>query len=260
MTQQDSFSFPILVRRPDEPVTHFQVFGDKNSGTNFARTLIGMNTETPYRPIYGWKHGIPAMAAFEPGALIVLLTRNAVDWAKGMYRQPHRNLPEDGDMPFSDFIRSEWHSSVGRKPLRNWTKKWAVSAEEGFAHRELQLDRHPITGKRYADIFEMRRVKLAAMIGMRHRGVNFALARFEDVRAAPLGFVEALGQAFDLPMLPEPSLPLKKVSPTRNSRRIATTPETLAPDDMAYLLARLDPDVEAQAGYAYGPDGSPRLL
>lgn len=260
MPASDSFPFPILERLADEPITHFQVFGDKNSGTNFARTLIGMNTQTPYRPIYGWKHGVPAMAAFEPGALVVLLTRNAVDWAKGMYRQPHRNLPEDGEMPFADFLRAEWHSSVGRKPVRNWTKKWAVSAEEGFAHRELQLDRHPLTGKRYANIFEMRRVKLAAMIGMRHRGVNFALARFEDVRRDPVGFVTGLSAAFDLEIQPDPAPPLHKVSPARNSRRIVLTPEVLAPEDMGFLLDGLDRDTEALAGYAYGPDGAPELL
>lgn len=246
-----AFPFPILERRPDDPVDHFQIFGDKNSGTNLARTLIAKNLTVEDRPIYGWKHSVPAMAAFSPGALVVVLVRNAVDWSTAMYRLPHRNLLEDGSTAYSDFIRREWYSSIGRKPRRNWTKPWNVPTREDFEHRELQLDRHPITGQRYRDIFEMRRVKLTAMLGVRHRGVNMAVVRFEDLRQDPHGFIQGLADRFELSSKREVHAPRQRLSPGRLSGREKSVPQALSASDTAFLLRGLDPDSEALAGYRY---------
>lgn len=246
-----AFPFPLLERLSSEPVSHFQVFGDKNSGTNLARTLIAENLRLEDRPIYGWKHSVPAMAAFAPGALMVVLMRNAIDWSTAMYRLPHRNLLEDGTVGYGDFIRQEWHSSIGRKPRRNWTKPWNVPTREDFEHRELQLDRHPLTGQRYSDIFEMRRVKLGAMLGLRHRGVNMVAVRFEDLRENPHGFVHALAHCFDLSLKAELHAPRQRLSPGRLSGRENTVPQKLGEADRDFLLGGLDPETEALAGYRY---------
>ncbi|MEP2783795.1 MAG: hypothetical protein ABJO67_15300 [Pseudoruegeria sp.] len=253
--------FPITqMIQTGESITHFQVFGDRNSGTNLARVLLSDNTELDHVGHYGWKHGIPNMVAFTPGALIVLVTRNAVDWSKSMYKLPQRYVTEDPNVPFSEFLRTPWSANVGRKPRRNWGKPWSMGSQEIWAGQELQLDRHPLTGLPYLDILEMRSVKLAAMMGLANRGVSFVQIRFEDLQKAPIDFVTQVSESFNLSKTETLTAPKHRVSPARFSGRELKIPDPIPPSDQLFILTKLDEAIEARAGYRYAADGSVLLL
>ena len=44
-------------------ITRYQVFGERSSGTNFVKRLLGRNTALAPSEGLGWKHGLPHMAA-----------------------------------------------------------------------------------------------------------------------------------------------------------------------------------------------------
>ena len=45
------------------PVGRYQVFGERSSGTNFVKRLVGRNTALIPTEELGWKHALPHMTA-----------------------------------------------------------------------------------------------------------------------------------------------------------------------------------------------------
>ena len=117
MIAQEFSSTGWQVHRPAAGITRYQVFGERSSGTNFIKRLIGRNTLLTPTEELGWKHGFPQMTAIPQDTLIVCVTRNAVDWASSMHAKPWHCPPEMQRLTFSDFIRAEsgLKSASGRK-------------------------------------------------------------------------------------------------------------------------------------------------
>lgn len=88
-------------------MTRLQAFGERSSGTNFVKRLIGRNTPLSPTEELGWKHGFTQMTAESPNTLVVCVTRNAVDWAHSLHAKPWHCPPEMQRLAFSEFIRAE---------------------------------------------------------------------------------------------------------------------------------------------------------
>lgn len=52
-----------LNRPHAEPLTHFQVFGERGSATNLVRKMIEKNLHIVRTESLGWKHAVPHMVA-----------------------------------------------------------------------------------------------------------------------------------------------------------------------------------------------------
>ena len=70
------------------PVTRFQVVGERSSGTNYVKRLLGRNTGLKPTEALGWKHGGPQALAIPADLLVVICVRHAGDWARSMHRGP----------------------------------------------------------------------------------------------------------------------------------------------------------------------------
>ncbi len=233
-------------RRHASVPDHLQVFGERSSGTNFVKALIKRNTTLTAVDHYGWKHGFAQMTGIGKGALIVGVVRDPVGWVRSMYAKPWHCPPAMQALGFSDFIRAEWATIIDRK------RYFPDAGAHGTPGTPLQQDRHPITGRRFANIAELRTAKAAYLLGLRNRGCNLVLCRLDAVQADPEGFVVAVSEAFDLPPV-EAYRPVTRRLGSRFLHNVGdrpALPDTISDADRAFLVQALDPKLEAAMGFA----------
>ncbi|SEP54940.1 hypothetical protein [Thalassovita taeanensis] len=230
------------------PPTRFQVLGERSSGTNYVKRLLGRNT--PLRPTeaLGWKHGPPHALAIPADLIVIVAVRHAAHWARSMHAKPWHTPAAIQQLTFSDFIRAPWHTIIDRE------RYFQPEARLGILGQPLQLDRDPATGLAYDDLFALRQGKLRGHLSFANRGCSFVLVRMETAIADPAGFLEQMRQTFALPTPDGPLRPVVKRLGSKFKPAIEPRPETpaiLSSDDMAFLRGRLDLSQEQALGYSY---------
>ncbi|MHC9234006.1 hypothetical protein ACX9MO_00040 [Pseudooceanicola sp. 502str34] len=241
----DSFADSgVFLRAGRLPPTRVQVMGERSSGTNFVKRLIGRNTPLSPTEELGWKHGAPAMIAIPADLLVVVAVRNAADWARSMHAKPWHASPALQALDFSAFLRAEWDTIADRP-------RYFEDLPESAIGQPLQPDRDPLTGARHADLFALRRAKLTAHLSLLNRDCTLAILRMETATAEPEALLAQLRATYALPDAPYRPVVKRlgaKFKPAIPDR--PTTPEWSGPD-LAHLRARVDTGQEAMLGYSY---------
>lgn len=227
--------------------TRFQVLGERSSGTNLVKRLIMMNSDLEETELLGWKHGFPSMEAIPSDLLVVGVVREATSWARSMHAKPWHTTPAMQKKEFSAFIRAPWDTIVDHQ-------KYFINAEKaGTIGHYLQYDRHPITGKRFTSLFDLRRVKLQGLVGYLSRNCHVALLRAETVQDEPQKVLSTLLESLGRTS-PEKFKKVGKRLGTKFNPLVTDRPATplaLNDDDLAFMKSRLDMTLEARLGYTY---------
>ncbi|EIE52320.1 hypothetical protein [Salipiger aestuarii] len=230
------------------PVTRYQVFGERSSGTNFVKRLLGRNTALAPTEALGWKHALPHMTVIPADTAVVCVVRHAEDWARSMHARPWHCPPDMQALDFAAFLRARWGTVADR------ARYFPQVRTLGGQGRPLQLDRHPLTGLAYANLFQLRRTKLEGLLSFFNRGCTVVLCRLEAVQGAPRDFVAAIESRFALPSAPEGYRPVTR---RLGSRFVASldprpaTPPGLSDEDRTFLRSQLDLGREDALGYRY---------
>ncbi|WP_238366092.1 hypothetical protein [Mesobacterium pallidum] len=227
--------------------TQFQVLGERSSGTNLLKRLVGRNTELKASEALGWKHGFSHAVAVPEDFLVLCVVRNAADWAISMHAKPWHSSIEMQQMGFSDFIRTPWLTEIDSG------RYFPDARRIGAVGQPLQYDRHPLTGEPLANLFELRRMKLQALTGWFNRHATVALVRLETVTEAPEAFLDALTMQLGLPRGDAFSPVLKRLG-SKFRPRVAerpATPPSMNADDTCFMCQTLDLELEAALGYTY---------
>lgn len=234
--------------RHDGPAPkRFQVMGERSSGTNLVKRLVDNNCAVETSEALGWKHGVPGMLAIPADLTVICSFRAADRWALSMHAKPWHTRPPLQALGFSEFIRAPWDTRVDRPRYF----PWADGPE--YRGQPLQADRHPITGEMFADLFELRSVKMATLLSFALRHSSVVFVRMEAVLAAPEAFLDDLGAGLDLPAR-DGFKPVTKRLGAKFKPAVETrpdTPATMRAEDRAYMRARLDLGTEAAMGYVY---------
>lgn len=235
----------------DAPLAQFQVLGERACATNMVRKVIEKNVGLERSEGLGWKHAAPHMVAIPPDMLVVAVVRNAVNWALSMHRRPWHAHPELQALGFSEFIRAPWRGIVDRASDFE-------EIHEEFAPRvagaELQYDRHPLTGRRFGNLFDLRNVKQAALLGLLNRDCNVLVVKAELVQLGQVDFAAWMIEQFDLPLRGLRIKPVSKRLGNRFSRSAETsTPDEMSEADRSFMMDVLDLEIEAALGYDYAP-------
>ncbi|MDO6730483.1 hypothetical protein Q4577_10670 [Marinovum sp. 2_MG-2023] len=234
------------IRHQGPAPKRFQVMGERSSGTNFIKRLIDGNSGLANSDVLGWKHGVPAMLAIPGDLVVVCVFRGAEKWALSMHAKPWHCRPPMQEMAFSDFIRAPWDTRVDRPRYF----PWADGPE--YRGQDLQADRHPITGDMYRDLFELRAVKMAALLGFANRHPNVVFVRLEAVQAAPEAFLAGLAAGLGFAGLSRPYQPVTKRLGAKFKPAVAhrpLTPEKMPEGDRDWMMSRLDQPLETAMGY-----------
>ena len=241
----------LFVQRTATPPTRFQVLGERSSGTNFVKRLLGRNSALRPTETLGWKHGFPGTLAIPADLAVVCVVRNAADWALSMHAKPWHATPDLQALAFSDFIRAPWQTIVDRP------RYFENSGE--VVGQPLQQDRDPVTGTVFANLFALRRAKLTGLLSYLNRGCTCVVLRLDSLQSDPEGGLEDLLTALGQPRRTAPFRPITRRLGSRFKPSIPArpkTPDALSADDHAFLVSQLDPQQEATLGYAYSGDAS----
>ncbi|WP_137700117.1 hypothetical protein [Marimonas lutisalis] len=248
---RDTGLYPRRVDRT--PLKQFQVLGERACATNLVRKVIDKNAQIMRTEALGWKHATPHMVAIPRDFLIVCVVRNAENWALSMHKRPWHADPALQRLTFSEFLRAPWRGIVDRPADFEEIHPEIAGRVEGL---EMEFDRHPITGRAFQNLFELRRVKQAALVGMLNRDCNMLLVQAERVQADPEGFSAWFNDTFDLKLQGERIKGVKRRLGNRFNLSVderGETPERLNNDDRAFMLSQLDLDLESALGYDYSP-------
>lgn len=228
------------------------VFGERNSGTNHINELLRLNIPAfEYSPgdrigeygfAYGWKHAFPQMLAAPPTTLAIGVFRDPEEWVKSMYDRPWHVAGKLRDLPFAEFIRSEWVAQVDEL-------NFGVTREDSRLGAELQWDRHPLTGDRFTNICALRRAKNAGFLSLMRRFANCLLVRHEDVSEAPEKFVRWVSDAYGVARMPEFIPVTSRRGRSEEGQFQPAKRAPLDPEDRVFLWSQLDLQQEAQLGY-----------
>ncbi len=229
-------------------VARFQVIGERSSGTNFVKRILGRNLPLAATEALGWKHGHAQMLQVPSDLVVVIAVRRADDWARSMFAKPWHSRPGMQRLAFPEFIRAPWDTIIDRP---RYFDMHLAGPEPG---QPLQQDRDPVTGRRYPNLFALRGGKLASHLGFLNRDCNVCLLRMEAAIADPQGLLMAFRAAFGLPAPDTALRPVLKRLGARFQPAVAARPplpEILSADDLAFLRAECDQELEARLGYRY---------
>ena len=247
---QTELPFPTIIRRaPGTAIRGFQVFGERNSGTNFLEHLIERNTSLKAVRHYGWKHGFPVSIAYHPQSLILLIYRDPVNWLVSMFNSPYASLDCVNLSNFSSFIRSEWGSFLRWHSNERWGGTWNATIVPGLDGQECVFDRNPITGERFTDVFELRWYKLVCGLSLRNRECNFIALPYEGVSNHRQSFIKYLRTLIGDEESDRFDPIVKKVSPKSARRRPLFRREMIETEDSSYISRKLDHSLERAVGY-----------
>jgi hypothetical protein len=226
--------------------TRLQVIGERSSGTNHVKRLLGRNTPLTPVEVLGWKHGGIQANAVPRDVVVVLSLRNAVDWALSMYAKPWHTPPSMQRLEFSQFLRAPWDTILDHP-------KYFEGAGPLMVGQPLQQDRDPL-GRVYANLFALRVGKLAAHLSWLNRGCSVVIARHEAVLADQERFVQQFRAAMGLPELATPLRPVVKrlgarFVPSVDQR--PPRPDTMPDADRQFMCQALDAALESALGYRY---------
>jgi hypothetical protein len=251
-------AFPTIHHQaaPEPKLTECFVFGERNSGTNLASELLRRNFPAfadsasdrigPHGFRYGWKHGFPQMLAAPASTLAIALFRGPETWLRSMHKRPWHAAPALRGLEFPAFIRAQWVSRVDER-------NFGVTDDDPRALKEMQWDRHPLTGARFANICKLRRAKNQGFLSLRLRFVNCLFIRHEDLTADPEGFVSLVSRHYGV-------TPCEGFQPVEHRRGRqaegrfqSTTYAALDQSDHVFVWSQLDKGQEEQLGYLPAP-------
>ncbi|AXI48168.1 hypothetical protein C1J03_20485 [Sulfitobacter sp. SK012] len=240
---------PILVHQSavnmTRPITHFQVFGERRSGTTYLRSLMEQNLKAKAVHHYGWKHGFMTVPAVSSEALIICIVRDPLEWILSLHATPFAAEPQLKELSLSKFLRAEW-DSIARPAGQGW-RNAGYRQNMSLRGEVLQLDRHPIEGRRFHNILEMRTVKLRAHIGMTQRFAHACVVTLDDARDRPEMLVDALESRFGLARS-GPFKPIQEYVGNKGNPPSASL-DDLSPEDHEFIQKGLDWTLERPFGY-----------
>ena len=126
-------------------ILDYTIFGERNSGTNYLRSVLEANLAIPFTQVYGFKHWFikglyprsrpntttdnECIKSIDQGAhtLFILIIRNPFDWLAAMYARPY-HIPHASRTSLFDFIQAPYLSyevnlpdNHGDDSLSPWT-------------------------------------------------------------------------------------------------------------------------------------------
>ena len=233
----------VCMRANDAQIEDVFVFGERSSGSNITQSVFWKTWNLPVNKSYGWKHGPPAFMAASTRTLFIVTVRDPFEWAISMYAKPYHMLKHLKDLTFDEFIRSPWLSEMDAPRAHGLNRR-------RYLGQVLQPDRHPISGRPYDDIFEMRSVKLRSWFGLAERAVNLVVLKNEALTEDPVPVLDRIAREFALSPMKRDKPDAGYIFESRDSvtERRSHAIERLS-DNRQYIQTRLDQEVERALGY-----------
>jgi hypothetical protein len=179
--------------------TQFQIFGERNSGTNYIEKLLENNiTNFKVTTKFGWKHGlcgvhppdklnrrtVPIVNKHE-NVVFVIIARNVCDWLKSMHAHPWHLYSLQG-LDFSQFIKESPITFQGHA---------MISTPDALIFNP---DLNPDTNEKYNNLIQMRTVKYREWFKIKSKVRHFVFVNYDKVIVNPKKFIYQFCRKFRL--------------------------------------------------------------
>jgi len=181
-------------------IQYIQIFGERNSGTNFLHKTIESNLiRLPeIGPQFGWKHGFTNRQRIKKedtnSVLFICMFKDPYAWFSSMHEKPH-HAPQLYNMEFSNFIRTEWACYKGKK---YHLRAQNLELDPILPEQEMMQERHPKTKERFKNVIELRNTKNKYFLNLKKLAENVIYLRYEDFYLDPASKLREILAPFDL--------------------------------------------------------------
>lgn len=176
-----------------KPITHYTIFGERHSGTNFLEYVVSKNLYITPTWEFGWKHWIGSGCHWNKfltsqNTLFIGIVRDIYDWIGGMVKLPHHILlPED---TYENLLSCKFISYRDNKQYIKDKNKLIIQEERNY-----------LTQRYYQNIFEARYLKNIFLYHyMPFLVDNYILIRYEDFLVHHCSICNVISQKFNTPI------------------------------------------------------------
>ena len=173
----------LLFKKEEHTVNNFTIYGERHSGTNLLESIVKESLGLAVTWDFGWKHFFGFVKYQQivqsNNTLFFAIARNPYDWIMSMYSKQY-HIPKQNERPLNKFLLNEWFS------IDDYRK-------------EIKNDRHYLLGRKYKNIFEMRKTKLQYMMNyMPKLCNNLCVTTYEYLTDTPSCFAKTVSKYFAL--------------------------------------------------------------
>ena len=237
----------------------FAILGERCSGTNFLEELITQNFNLLYTTEYGSKH----FFCFDDykhkntqDTLFIGIIRNPIYWlnsfSKELYHVPEQNRKTLTSFLFNEFYSVHDEIDTTHQPHDS---NIFVMNNKFYTHqyKTNQNDLNYATGKKYKNVFELRKTKNDYLINVMPTKVeNYILVNYEDLLYNMEITLNDIKQQFNLTLSNTTFVNTKKYKKSDTYKFVAQRQITFNPDVVKMIWSNLDVIQENQLGYFIG--------
>jgi len=121
--------------------------------------------------------------------LFLSIIRHPIQWLAAFKAKPD-HVYRNNTISWNNFLFNEWIS----------TYDYNIHKNDNFYNKEIMSDRHIYTGKRYKNIFELRKIKTKYLLDdIIDKVKHYYFIRFEDVQNNPVDIINDIANLFKIP-------------------------------------------------------------
>jgi hypothetical protein len=235
-------------------ITNFAILGERCSGTNFLEEAITNNFLIKYTEKYGNKHFFCFNDYINSDeTLFIGIIRNPIYWINSFWSELH-HVPEINRKSLHNFLFNNFYSvedeidtslpildnNIFKTNNRFYTHKYKVNTK----------DLNYTNGKKYTNIFELRRIKNDFLMNvMPNKVKNYILINYEDLLFNFNEVLQNIKENFDLIQKQSQFIKIKKYKKSDTYNFVQQRKILLPHNIVALIWQKLDKEQENNLGY-----------
>lgn len=235
----------------DVPVTHYTIFSERCSGSNYLNKLVLNNLAIEKHdvghkhfppwfelPQFMW-HGDDKCYTYEglEHVLVLFIVRNPYDWSQSFHRRPWHAHPTIKNLSYDHFIRKAWKLNPKDRVIKLMLE-----------HNPF-VDKDPMTFLDFPNIFKLRTAKIQNMMMIEDRVCHFYMINYETVRDHPEEVLQEIAELFNVKQKPiYTPIDDYKGDPKQGTYQPVNYPP-ISKKNLKYIKSQLNRNLEALIGY-----------
>ena len=243
-----------------QTIKKFAILGERCSGTNFLEESIVNNFNIEYTAEYGNKHffcynNYDVNSAEE--TLFIGIIRNPIYWINSFSKELH-HVPEE-NKKINNFLFNEFYSVEEKNKNNDCLSTNIFLMKNKFKNKNniITKDLNYLTGKKYKNIFELRKIKNDFLINvMPNKVKNFILINYEDLLYNYKQTLQIIKDKFNLIQKEPEFIKINKYKKSDTYIFVKQREITLPINAIQILWTNLDKKQEQILGYIPGDNNN----
>lgn len=232
-------------------ITQFSILGERCTGTNFLEEAMLNNFNVTYTAKYGNKHFF-CFNQYENdkqltnNILFIGIIRNPIYWLNSFSKEQY-HIPEINKMNLSTFLFNEFYSVEDENKNTNYN--YVLNNYKNNNKLNCK-DLNYVTGKKYKNIFEMRKLKNDYLMNIMPQKVNnYILINYEDLLYNYNETLLKIKERFLLSQKSDSFIKIKKYKKSESYNFVQQREISFPPPIIHLLWKNLDIKQEKNLGY-----------